>query len=190
MIDEILESFDLNKTSPLSKKVTPKEFYDIMIGLMDKTGWGEGDEELIRRGMKVDMPYITGHTFVDSGEKFFVYFLKRKEIEVHFVNLSENKFDVRTGSHGKTSQTVFATVVKTAVDFMKTSGYDSFRIKCEKSRVSLYKKILDVVMKRYLTNWVFVKEESNKDKVDFVYKKKNSLDEMVETYLSDNKGFL
>ena len=74
------------------------------------------------------MNYVRGYTFVDSGEKFLIFFLKNKEIEVHFTNLSENKFNVKTGSHGKISQIVFATVVKTTLDFLKTSGYGDIRI--------------------------------------------------------------
>jgi len=173
----ILESFDLNKTSTLSKKVTPSQFYTMMTDLMDNSDWSEQDYNDARDDLKKSIDYIRGYTFVDNGEMFLVFFVKnvKNEIEVHFINVTQNRFNVKTHTHGKTSQVVFATVVKTTLDFLKTSGYDKIRIRTDTGRDKLYKKILDVAVEKYLSDWSFVSREQSGDDVSFLYKKRDRL---------------
>jgi len=174
---DILESFDLKKTAPLSKRIPPIQFYTIMTDLMDNPDWTEQDYNEAIADIKNQINYVRGYTFVDSGEKFLVFFVKNTmgEIEVHFTNVTQNKFNIQTKTHGKTSQIVFATVIKTTLDFLATSGFDKIRIKTDTDRDKLYKKILDVAMKKYLSDWSFVKKEQNGEDVAFVYKKRDRL---------------
>lgn len=177
----IMESFDLNTTYKLSNKVAPSQFYNYMTDLVDNPDWSEEDYNNHREVIKNGLNYIRGYTFEGSGEKFLIFFVMniKSEVEVHFTNLTKNKFNVRTKSHGKTSTVVFATVIKTTIDFIKNSGYGDIRIKTDKDRGKLYKKLLDVTLGKYLPKWKFVKTDVHGDEVDFILKKNNMIDEII-----------
>jgi len=178
---KILESFDLGKTATLSNRVTQSQFATIMTDLEDNPNWTEQDYNEVREVIKKSLNYIRGYTFIDTGEKFLIFFLNNgNEVEVHFTNITQNKFQYKTNTRGKTSQIVFATVVKTTIDFLATAGFDKIRIKTNKDRERLYKKILDVTLEKYLSSWKFIKKESNKDSVDFVYKRESKLEEILK----------
>lgn len=163
-LQSILESFDLGKTAKLSNKLSRSQFYEKITKFMD-------DEDKENAENIIDYnDIIESYTFKD-GDEFIMYFQRiHNYIEVHFHNLSKLELYQKTGSLGKISTVVFATIAKKVVEFMRTGRAGEIKIISPPDRAKLYKKIIDKVLDTHNIKYEHVRTTKTDDGVEFVYK--------------------
>lgn len=165
------DSFDLKSTKP-TKKVTPERIRDLIAGTVDDAG-----QSLYVRNELKKVRILSGYTF-EYDDEFLVFFVRTKEgVEVHFANLSQGEFNLKTSSLDVISINVFSTVVKTIVDFVEKGYNGKILIISVQERSSFYEKIINKVLPKHLPNWIVTGTYKNAEGKNVIEIKPNILEQ-------------